>query len=314
MDAEFSGLYALTPDERRELYARRDAPGLRRFAAEFALLLASGAATVTFAARGEGPFWPAFAAYSVLLAAMFAPMHETGHSTAFRTRGLNRLVLRITAALMLMPPTGFCAFHFEHHRKTHVTGDPELPGGSLEFATWPKNPLVLLILLSGQLVLLGKFAALVNIAVGRGEAWWTRWVPFIAPAQRPTVTAEARLVLLAWLGLAALAWLWLPALAWLLAGLSGAHLVLGPYLTAEHTGLPSTGDVLARTRSIRSNALVRWLFWNMPYHAEHHGWPPVPFHALPALHRRVADRLPVRMRGYLHVYADLLLRRLPGRA
>ena len=116
------------------------------------------------------------------------------------------------------------------------------------------------------------------------------------------------------LGLAALAWLWLPVLAWLFAGVAGAHLVLGPYLAAEHTGMPTTGDVLARTRSIRSNVLVRWLLWNMPYHAEHHGWPAVPFHALPALHARVAARLPARARGYLHVYADALLRRLARRA
>ncbi|HEY8376789.1 MAG TPA: fatty acid desaturase [Nannocystis sp.] len=314
MDAEFSGLYALTADERRELYARRDGPGLRRFGAQLFLLFVSGALTVGLAARGDNLFWLAFAAYSVLLAAMFAAMHEAGHGTAFRSRGLNRLVLRIAAALMLMPPTGFCAFHFEHHRKTHVPGDPELPSGDIAFAAWPKNPLVLLILLSGQLVLLGKIATLVNAAVGRGPAWWDRWVPFIAPAQRPAVTAEARLILLAWLALAALAWLWFPPLAWLLAGLSGAHLVLGPYITAEHTGLPTGGDVLARSRSIRTNALVRWLFWNMPYHAEHHGWPALPFHALPALHRRVADRLPVRVRGYLHVYADFVLRRLAARA
>jgi len=28
---------------------------------------------------------------------------------------------------------------------------------------------------------------------------------------------------------------------------------------------------------------VLYLFWNMPYHAEHHMLPAVPFHALPGL-------------------------------
>lgn len=313
MDAEFSRLYALTADERRELYAKRDGPGLRRFAAQIGLLIGSGAATVVLATRGEGPFWPVFAVYSVMLVSMFGAMHEAGHGTAFRSRGLGQLVLRIAAPLMLMPPTGFCLFHFEHHRKTLVAGDPELPMGDVAYAAWPKSPLVLLGLLSGQAMMLGKLAALVNAALGRGPGWWERWVPFIPAAQRPTVSAEARVVLAGWLALAAAAWLWLPELAWLIAGLSGAHLALALYVTAEHTGMPTTGDVLARTRSIESNFVVRWLFWNMPYHAEHHGWPAVPFHALPALHRRVAAHLPARARGHLHVYAEALLRQLARR-
>jgi fatty acid desaturase len=33
------------------------------------------------------------------------------------------------------------------------------------------------------------------------------------------------------------------------------------------------------------------LMWNMPYHAEHHLYPSIPFHQLPALH--------VKIRGHL---------------
>ena len=43
--------------------------------------------------------------------------------------------------------------------------------------------------------------------------------------------------------------------------------------------------------------VIKHLFWNMPFHSEHHALPAVPFHALPAVHEymldslRVADRL-----------------------
>lgn len=37
------------------------------------------------------------------------------------------------------------------------------------------------------------------------------------------------------------------------------------------------------------HAAVRALFWNMPYHAEHHAFPDVPFHALPAVHASLHD-------------------------
>jgi len=306
MDAEFSAAAALTADERRELYARRDGPGVRRFAVQLALLVAAAIAVVALAEAEARVFWPVFAVYSVLLASMFAPMHEAGHGTAFASRALNRLVLRIAAYLSLMPPTGFVAFHFEHHRKTHEVGDPEVPGGDLALAAWPKNPVAALVVLSGLPLLLGKLAALLNIAVPRGPQWFGRWLPFLPEAHKPATIREARAILAVLLAVAALAWSWSPALGWLLAGCVGAHAVLGPYLSAEHTGMPTAGDVLARTRSIRSNAVVRWLFWNMPYHAEHHGWPAVPFHAVPALHRRVAEHLPHRYRGYLHVYLAAL--------
>ena len=31
--------------------------------------------------------------------------------------------------------------------------------------------------------------------------------------------------------------------------------------------------------------------WNMPYHAEHHAYPSVPFHALPQLHKALDSEL-----------------------
>lgn len=53
---------------------------------------------------------------------------------------------------------------------------------------------------------------------------------------------------------------------------------------AEQTGCASTRDCLENTRTTLTLALVRLVAWNMPYHAEHHSYPAVPFHALPGLH------------------------------
>ncbi len=38
--------------------------------------------------------------------------------------------------------------------------------------------------------------------------------------------------------------------------------------------------------------------WNMPLHAEHHLFPSVPFHRLPALHAQIGDRLAHVAPGY----------------
>ncbi|MGE0706654.1 MAG: fatty acid desaturase [Planctomycetota bacterium] len=68
------------------------------------------------------------------------------------------------------------------------------------------------------------------------------------------------------------------------------HALLSLYIACEHRGLPTTGSVLERTRSFAAGPLTRWLFWNMPYHAEHHAYPAVPFHALPRLHAALVHR------------------------
>jgi fatty acid desaturase len=41
----------------------------------------------------------------------------------------------------------------------------------------------------------------------------------------------------------------------------------------------------------------------MPYHAEHHSYPAVPFHKLPDLHRLTAEHLKVTEKGYSGFHA-----------
>ncbi len=55
----------------------------------------------------------------------------------------------------------------------------------------------------------------------------------------------------------------------------------------------------------------------MPYHAEHHAYPAVPFHALPSLHRHVVERLAIGEPGYIAATRTVnrhLLARRGGRA
>jgi fatty acid desaturase len=56
--------------------------------------------------------------------------------------------------------------------------------------------------------------------------------------------------------------------------------------------------MFANTRTTFTTGLVRFLAWNMPYHAEHHAWPSVPFHKLPDLHRIARPHLKETEQGY----------------
>ena len=79
--------------------------------------------------------------------------------------------------------------------------------------------------------------------------------------------------------------LWL----WLLPRLVGEPAMRVARLS-EHAGRPRTADVTENTRSLRVPLPLRLLAWNMPFHAEHHAAPSVPFHALPPCTRRPRRR------------------------
>jgi fatty acid desaturase len=75
---------------------------------------------------------------------------------------------------------------------------------------------------------------------------------------------------------------------------------------SEHVGRPRVPDLLRNTRTVMSIAPVRWLAWNMAYHAEHHAVPGVPFHALPSLHRVLGPHLEDVQPGYIATQQQLI--------
>ena len=60
------------------------------------------------------------------------------------------------------------------------------------------------------------------------------------------------------------------------------------------------------TRTVYMNPIFRFLYWNMNYHVEHHMFPMVPYHALPALHEEMkADTAPV-YRNMMEAYREII--------
>jgi len=81
---------------------------------------------------------------------------------------------------------------------------------------------------------------------------------------------------------------------------------LRAYLLAEHTRCPHVSNMLENTRTTFTTAIVRFVAWNMPYHAEHHSYPAVPFHRLPRFHRIIAEHLRSTERGYVRFHRKLV--------
>src|SRR5215207_7993773 len=108
---------------------------------------------------------PALILHGIVLVFLFAPLHESVHRTAFRSRRLNDAVAWIAGLVLLLPPNWFRAFHFAHHRHTQIEGrDPELEAKRVE--TWPDY----LVHLSGWRYWKSAVALLFRNASGRAAA------------------------------------------------------------------------------------------------------------------------------------------------
>lgn len=270
----------LAPQDLRHLSRRRNGPALRQLAGHAALLCATG--TLVLSLDG----WmraPALLIHGVALIFLFAPNHEAVHRTVFTNRRANDVLAFVCGLVLLMPPAWFRHFHHAHHRFTQDPDrDPELArpkprgwGGYL----WALSGLPTWAWLAGGLV---------TMARGR-----VAQLPYVPEHARAAVVRDAR----AYLGIyAALAVASLATGSLLVVWLLVVPVLLGQpvlraYLMAEHTGCPFVPDGTRNTRTILAGWVVRRLAWNMPFHAEHHLYPSVPFHALPALHRMVRPTL-----------------------
>lgn len=309
MEENLDSSTRISREEMKALMARRDGPGLAVFAVQLAAFLLLSVVTVHLAAIGHPLRGVAVVPTGLVLLMFFASMHEAGHGTAFATPWLNRAALWISAPLMLQAPTFFREFHFEHHRRTSdPTGDPEIAGAPSLLGPWPTNPLLYFAQASGQHLMVGKALFTISCALLPFDAVFERFYPYIRPGLRAQVVRESRIVVLAIGAAAALGLAEVPGFAALLAAWPVAHLALGLFVMPEHTGLGGEGSQLHRTRSTKSNCLVRRAMWNMPWHGEHHAFPAVPFHALPELSRRIEPDLENRASGYLAFHAEALAR------
>ncbi|GAB5471112.1 MAG: fatty acid desaturase family protein [Rhodospirillales bacterium] len=280
------------------LRARSDRPGLVHLAIHcLALLLTGGLVALT-----AGTLWlriPALLLYGTVIVLTFAPLHECSHGTAFKTRWINYAVGYAIATLTFRPFLYFKYRHAAHHTYTqHADRDPDIvpfPSSYADYLAqilgagfWPK--------------LLGTLWRGSTGSFNEDEK------SFLPESVRAQVANEIRVQCLLYLSVLLLSLYFESTLVltyWLIPRILGEP-VLRAIRMAEHTGTAESPNLLANTRTTLTNPLLRLLYWNMPYHAEHHLASSVPFHALGRMHQQVAPHLQCVTRGYPAVHAEIL--------
>ncbi|MEM7376508.1 MAG: fatty acid desaturase, partial [Pseudomonadota bacterium] len=280
-----SAIAGLSPQERERLLAKSDRAGAGQLAAH----LGAMALMVPGMALDTALGWVCTFVYGVLLVFLFTAQHECVHFTAFATRRANQWVANAVGALLFNPAHWFRYFHLAHHRYTQdPERDPELASAKPDTA-WR----YLWHVLGWRVLASGVATVLRNARSGERADW-------LPANQRDTVTRESRVLLLCYaaaFGVASVTSFNGLLTFWLVPLLLGQP-ILRLYLLAEHGRCPFVANMFENTRTTFTNALVRRLAWNMPYHAEHHAFPSVPFHRLPVWHRHVRDQLKCTSCGY----------------
>ncbi|UGX88385.1 fatty acid desaturase family protein [Phyllobacterium meliloti] len=278
---------SLTSEQRDHLTAKSNRAGMIQLAAHWGAIVFLGSLIAM-----RVTFWPLLMLpQGILLVFLFTLLHESVHRTPFRSQWLNDFVARTCSFILVLPTDWFRYFHFAHHRFTQdPENDPELASPKPEFLRQ------YIVHVSGFPVWVSHLKTLVRNAAGRCSD------TFVPEKGRPKVRAEARMMMIVYaimLGLSLYLHTALLLYVWVLPALLGQPF-LRLYLLAEHGRCPFVANMLENSRTTTTNWLVRKLAWNMPYHAEHHSYPGVPFHRLPEFHELIETQLKETEAGYIN--------------
>jgi MocE subfamily Rieske [2Fe-2S] domain protein len=283
----------------RKLLQRRDGPAIRDTIIWFALIFGFGWLTCRL--------WPSpwaalpYLAYAVLYASTSdSRWHESGHGTAFKTDWMNNTLYEIASFMVLRESTVWRWSHTRHHSDTIIVGrDPEIA------VPRPPNLRGIILTFLGVKLYWPYFSAIIRHTFGRMSPAEKTFIP-ISEFQK--VFWRARLYLAIYISVILLAVVTRSILPLMFVGLPtmfGTWLLMTYGLT-QHAGLAENVlDHRLNCRTVYMNPVHRYLYWNMNYHVEHHMFPLVPYHALPALHEAVKDDMPTPYNGLLSAWREI---------
>lgn len=300
--AQLPGRDVLPRDTLRALNSRTNRQGLLHFAGHLAAIVVTG--LIVHVARAHwATLIPAMILHGFAIVTLFAPMHECVHRTPFRAKWLNRVVGWVAGFGAFINSDYYYRYHHWHHRFTQdPDNDPEL------VLPKPRTVAEYVLRISGLPYWRGKLQDMLTVSLGR-----VSHLPFIPAHGRRTVIWSMRIQAALYLLIIAGSVLLnthVLLIYWALPLLLGQPL-LRSITIAEHTNCSENANGLTNTRTTRTSWPVRFFMWNMPYHAEHHLYPSIPFHALPRAHDHIRERLAHLDNGYVAVNRDIVAKLSP---
>ena len=273
-------------DKMRQLLARKDWPGIRDTFLWFGLLIICGVAGFIL----WGTLWAIipFALYGVIYASTSdSRWHEASHGTVFKTDWMNNVLYEVASFMVFRESTTWRWSHTRHHTDTIIVGlDPEIA------VPRPANITNMICAFFG---FKGAWAELKKMLIHSTGKMTETEKTFVPEDEWKSVYFKARIYLLIYVSVIGLSFYLQSILPLMYIGLPVLYgsWLMPIYGLTQHTGLAE--DVLdhrLNCRTVEMNFINRFFYWNMNYHIEHHMYPLVPYHALPALHKEMKDDCP----------------------
>ena len=232
--------------------------------------------------------------------------HELCHQTVFKTRALNTVFVHVFSILSWNNCYWFTASHNRHHRHTlHTPEDLEV--------TLPVPSITLRQFIKGGIVypagLWAWFLRTVRLSCGRVTGpWETRVLSEMSDAGRRRLFNWSRAILAFHVTIVAVS---IYFKLWLLPLLITCAPFIGGWLlfllnNTQHVGLrDNVPDFRLCARTIHINPFLRFLYWHMNYHIEHHMYAAVPCYNLRKLHLLLKPDLPPTPNGIVATWKQI---------
>lgn len=258
----------------------------------FILLYAGGATGAVLGAAQVTVWWqwlllvPLYLLAAAALHGISLFTHEAVHGTLAQNRVWNALLGALCAMPVLQNYSAYRVLHLRHHQHLGDEGDPDHYANYTRWS-WMVFTMNWLRLLVGYPVYITMIPIL---GFRQGTA-----------AQRAGIVTETAATVLLACGIAAVtpaAWLWH---GWLVPMLF-INTMVNIRGMSQHTLLEHASDEVRGTRTILTYPLVRFFMCNENYHLEHHLYPGVPWHHLPAVHAALKPELQAQGAPYIRSY------------
>jgi len=297
----------LSAEAVKSLHAKSDVRGAVQTLGYLGVLLAAGGLAIY--SFNHWPWWATCGwvfGYGMVAAFLINAVHELGHGTVFKTRWLNVFFCHVFAFLGWINHEKFQASHVRHHRYTlHPPDDLEvvLP---VKLMLWH----VLKVgFVNPRAFFFGALPDTIRSARGkfRGE-WELTLYPESDPELRKVPVRWARIMLL---GHAVIIVVSIATGQWIIPILTCGSHVYGSWLfflcnNTQHVGLQdNVDDFRLCCRTFTLHPALRFLYWQMNYHIEHHMFAAVPCYNLDRLHRMIRHDLPPTPKGLVGVWTEI---------
>ncbi len=306
----------LDREKLRELTKRSNLRGLLQILSHIFIVIATGYFTFY---SFNNLSWPITVAALFLhgtifnFLGMFTGIHELSHKTAFRSETINEFFYFILGILTWNNIHKFRVSHRTHHQLTVFTGrdlEVVLPE-KFRRIDWlfmfTINPF------SGAGGVPGVLSMIwetIRYAFGSfNKQWEIMLFPESKMKARRQIFNFSRLTLI--FHIVTAAWFIISG-NWILFLIINIGSYIAPWLAIlsalpQHIGL--CGDVPDWRKNCRTmilNPVVRFFYWNMNYHIEHHMYASVPFYRMKELHEEIKHDCPEPSQGLIKTWRKLM--------